>query len=324
MNVSHDGIYTIVEIPKSEVAQINFDLCAQPRETLASYYNRMSKPEVLINGTFFNMSDGSTCFSFINDDKVIKNYYGVKDGFGLKRDDKTTLLYGNIDDGTDWWDFCAGYPVLVTAGVPISKITWGSEINYKATRSVIGYRENGDIVLVTAGKPGVKFIDLANYLVNNLHLYYAINLDGGGSSRLMVNGEVVNTPTENRAVDTVVAIYLQKSGESDKPAEDDIPYILYTVKKGDSLWSIATEYLDSGIRYKEIVKLNNLSNNTIHTGQVLKIPVDCKKYIVQRGDSLWAIALKEYGNGARYKEIMEFNNLTSTTLSIGQILYIPI
>ena len=324
MNVYHNGIYDIVEIPKSEIGQIDFDLCAQPRETLSSYYNRMGKPEVLINGTFFNMSNGDTCFSFIDDDEVIKNYYGVKDGFGIKKNDKTTLVYGNIDDGTDWWDFCAGYPVLVNAGVPISKVSWGSEINYNATRSVLGCRENGDVVLVTANKPGVKFIELAKYLVNTLHLHYAINLDGGGSSRLMVNGEVVNTPTENRAVDTVVAIYLAEANESDTSAEDDIPYMLYTVKKGDSLWAIAAEYLNSGTRYKEIVEFNDLNSNVLRVGQVLKIPVDCKKYVVQRGDSLWAISLREYGNGARYKEIMEFNGLTSTTLSIGQILYIPV
>lgn len=47
----------------------------------------------------------------------------------------------------------------------------------------------------------------------------------------------------------------------------------YTVKKGDSLWSIAAATLGNGARWTEIQKLNGLTGTTIHPGQVLKIPV---------------------------------------------------
>ncbi len=47
----------------------------------------------------------------------------------------------------------------------------------------------------------------------------------------------------------------------------------YTVKKGDSLWSIAAATLGSGTRWPDIQKANNLSGTVIHPGQVLKIPV---------------------------------------------------
>ena len=46
----------------------------------------------------------------------------------------------------------------------------------------------------------------------------------------------------------------------------------YTVKHGDSLWKIAQEQLGNGARYKEIVNINNLTNNTIHPGDKLMIP----------------------------------------------------
>lgn len=46
----------------------------------------------------------------------------------------------------------------------------------------------------------------------------------------------------------------------------------YTVKKGDSLWKIAVQQLGKGARYTEIKSLNGMKNNTIHVGQVLKIP----------------------------------------------------
>lgn len=46
----------------------------------------------------------------------------------------------------------------------------------------------------------------------------------------------------------------------------------YTVKAGDSLWTIATKQLGDSSRYNEIKTLNGLKSNTIHVGQVLKLP----------------------------------------------------
>lgn len=46
----------------------------------------------------------------------------------------------------------------------------------------------------------------------------------------------------------------------------------YTVKKGDSLWRIATYELGSGSRYKEIMDLSGLKSDVIHVGQVLVLP----------------------------------------------------
>lgn len=47
----------------------------------------------------------------------------------------------------------------------------------------------------------------------------------------------------------------------------------YTIKEGDTLFSIAQKYYSDGYKYPEIAKANNLTNeNTIETGQVLDIP----------------------------------------------------
>ena len=46
----------------------------------------------------------------------------------------------------------------------------------------------------------------------------------------------------------------------------------YTVKKGDTLWSIAQEYLGSGAKYKQLAAINNISNpDRIYVGQVIKL-----------------------------------------------------
>ncbi len=48
--------------------------------------------------------------------------------------------------------------------------------------------------------------------------------------------------------------------------------INYTVKKGDTLWEIAKQYLGSGKKFPQIASENNIKNpNLIYPGQVLKI-----------------------------------------------------
>ena len=103
--------------------------------------------------------------------------------------------------------------------------------------------------------------------------------------------------------------------------EPSINTINYTVKKGDSLYSIANKY---GTSVSNIIKLNNLTNNNLSIGQVLKIPTNNvnstnNTYKVKKGDNLYSIARNF---NTTVNEIKRKNNLTSNTLSIGQKLII--
>lgn len=108
-----------------------------------------------------------------------------------------------------------------------------------------------------------------------------------------------------------------------KPNKD---LIEYTVKKGDNLWAISQKLLGSGSRWPEIKALNSLTTNFLNVGQVLKIPEDCiiKVYIVKPTDeSLWAICVRELGNGRRYPEVKELNGMITNELTVGQQLFLP-
>lgn len=47
-------------------------------------------------------------------------------------------------------------------------------------------------------------------------------------------------------------------------------------------------------------------------------------HVIEKGDTLWGLAIKYLGSGGRYKEIMELNNKKTTILRKGQKLKIPL
>ena len=96
-------------------------------------------------------------------------------------------------------------------------------------------------------------------------------------------------------------------------------YTIYTVKKGDSLWSISREY---NISVQELIDINDLLTTTIKVGDQLKVPAELNEeiYVVKPGDTLWSIAKK---NNITVDDLKNKNNLSSNLLSINQQLIIP-
>lgn len=114
----------------------------------------------------------------------------------------------------------------------------------------------------------------------------------------------------------------------------------HRVVAGERLWDIAEFYYQSGYNWVDLASANNLTNpNLIESGQELNIPdVQPKKttvveeaarpeveapaaekitgneYTVVRGDNLWNIAVRAYGDGFRWTEIAKVNNLTNPHL----------
>jgi len=103
--------------------------------------------------------------------------------------------------------------------------------------------------------------------------------------------------------------------------------LLYTVKSGDSLYSIARKY---GVAWESIAAANNITSPyVLSVGQHLTVPLpagsatDCQFiYTVESGDSLYSIARKY---GVTWEAIASTNDIYNPyNIAPGQCLTIPL
>lgn len=93
----------------------------------------------------------------------------------------------------------------------------------------------------------------------------------------------------------------------------------YTVRQGDTLYSIAAHF---GLQFGSLWWANKLSDpRTLHVGQVLRIPpVDGVVYAIKAGDTVESIAAAFHVAAA---DIIEFNQLTTDALPAGEEIMVP-
>lgn len=106
----------------------------------------------------------------------------------------------------------------------------------------------------------------------------------------------------------------------EEPIKED--YLIYTIKKGDTLIGIANRYKTD---YKILADLNDIKNpNLIYAGTAIKIPLKTVgTYKVVSGDTLYGIA-KKYGT--TWQKIYEKNRATigdnPNLIRVGMVLHI--
>ncbi len=117
---------------------------------------------------------------------------------------------------------------------------------------------------------------------------------------------------------------------------------VHKVGQGEHLWGIAEKYYGSGYNWVDIARENKLVNaNQLLVAQELTIPraevrtppavlgatsetISGTTYTVEKGDHLWGIALRAYGDGYRWTEIAKENKLDNPNIiHPGNVLALP-
>lgn len=175
---------------------------------------------------------------------------------------------------------------------------------------------------------------------------YILKLPFNYTNAFLENQDSLYTHKAEELLSTKVMENIQKGGD------ENLDRITYRVKKGDVLGRIASRY---GVSVRQLQQWNHIRGTNIRIGQVLVIyrrgsapkaasstsaapstaskssssaapaasasSAEYTKYTVKKGDTLYSIAQKYPGISA--ENIMEYNNLSSTKITVGKVLRIP-
>lgn len=271
-----------------------------------------------------------------------KDYYFIHRNTGNL--EPLIVEYGFIDNTKDVEFLKENYEELAEA--VISAVANYIGVPYKAPNGLITNTyvvQKGDTLYSIANKLGTTVSELKkenNLTSNTLQIGQVLRIPTKEIYEEEENVYVVKkgdtlysiAAANNTTVDELKRINnltsnILSTGQLLKIPSELLPETTYTVKKGDSLYSIATKY---NTTVDELKRINNLTSNTLSIGQVLKLPSDkvsdvekeenTISYTVQKGDSLYSIARKY---STIIDKIKDLNNLTTNLLSIGQVLLIP-
>ena len=179
--------------------------------TSGQYLTQMAKDNdalIAINGGGFedpnyNSNGANPLGITISNGKVVtaKEDRGSGGLIGFTEDDKLVLGKMTVKQAQQMKvrDAVTFGPFLIVNGKP-SKVLgnggWGT-----APRTAIGQRKDGIVLFLvvdgrTVTRPGADMNDLIE-IMQNYGAYNAANLDGGTSSAMVVNGEIINDPVDS-------------------------------------------------------------------------------------------------------------------------------
>ena len=168
-------------------------------------------------------------------------------------------------------------------------------------------------------KPGETLSDIASSFGIPAKLIQDVNrID---NPDMLSEGQELLIPVDANAAKAVAAEIHRRNEEDMASRTSDTPIGIenYTVREGDSLWSIANSF---NLDINTLFGCNTMKDpNYLRVGSVLRIPnQDGIFYTVKKGDTLNAIAKK---HGTQVESVMSAKGMGSQSLKAGAELFLP-
>lgn len=184
--------------------------------------------------------------------------------------------------------------------------------------------QSGDSVWKISNDHGITMAQLIEW--NNIKNNFVYP----GQQLIVSNGGSSNTGANNGNT--------SGSNSSNSSSSNTASGTKYTVKAGDSVWSVSNKY---GITMAQLIQWNNIQNNFIYPGQQLTVSNSGSTnsassntgssantnnssssqgtYTVKAGESVWSVANK---NGITMNQLIEWNNIKNNFIYPGQQLIV--
>lgn len=211
---------SFLELKKSKKApQIAFSYEEKELKT-TSAFGKENQAIAAINGTFFDIKNGgSVDFLKVNGQVVAKNQLGKNEKRARHQQATIVINNGRLNlkkwDGSPNWENNLPDANMMNSG-PLLIFNKKEQFldtaafnRLRHPRSAVGIKANGNVILLTVdgrneNSAGMSLYELTK-IMRWLGCTEAINLDGGGSTTLWVNGfgenGVVNYPSDNKLWD---------------------------------------------------------------------------------------------------------------------------
>jgi len=216
----HNCLIHIYETSNDEIVDVSLGI-QNKLEKLSAIDDPNRIETCKINCGFFNF-DGSKehLGMYIDEGNIIEypdnyyiNYLYFKDGH-------TDIAYysGNPEEYLWWnkvlnWGIGVGYSLVKDGKIDLTNSKNFSHSTTDNPRTMIGQLANGNFILAVADgrmttSVGLTAAEQADIMLE-LGCITAVNLDGGGSSEMIVNGKIVNKPSDGfeRSIGSAVLVY---------------------------------------------------------------------------------------------------------------------
>ncbi|XP_041104705.1 N-acetylglucosamine-1-phosphodiester alpha-N-acetylglucosaminidase [Polyodon spathula] len=215
------GHMTVVRNPLKTVSVLEPGGPEGCTKNLTATVEETAKPRkclVAQNGGFFNTLLKQCLGNIVSDGNLVQNSKGIQNAqFGIKKDGTLVFGYLSEDDVLDernpFVQLVSGVVWLLRNGniyINESKAaeckktqetgTFDKFVDVVSARTAVGHDREGRLILIhvdgQTGDRGINLWEMATFL-KSLGVVNAINLDGGGSATLVLNGSLASYPSDH-------------------------------------------------------------------------------------------------------------------------------